>query len=463
MPDPEHTLAEMARCAQRHLLVSVPREPLWRDAEHGARRLSAELGNTPGPSQPLVQALVRATALAPREVVRDALAVPLDDAACPPLARGDALLRQRRQDPVGRDRLHGPADVRLLLDRKPRARRSVGQADRPAVVGDVRDHLGDLPTDRTAALAHDRRAPRARSRRAPMRVPIGIQGGFALVFLIVALALHEQLVDNVFDHYGALYDVLLIGTLAYAASYFARGWLAGPPAFRAVRRAGADGVAVAHLLRARGRARHRQRADGGGAGDRRRAVRLAGRRAGRVRCTRRRAQRPSASAARGARSPSTRPTPRWPARAPRASRRSAAHDELSLRRGAGSRSAVSGIMLSEQTLLNAAVLTVDATSAQQGAGGHRVQRAADRARAAAAVPGDPDLAAAASDRAGGDRGPRRRSRARSASRCWRSRLRAAVALGLLAIGPFVMGHLFGSTTPTAASAWRSSGWAWACT
>ena len=30
-----------------------------------------------------------------------------------------------------------------------------------------------------------------------------------------------------FDHYAALYDVLVVGTLAYAASYFARGWLAG--------------------------------------------------------------------------------------------------------------------------------------------------------------------------------------------------------------------------------------------
>ena len=30
VPDPEHTVSEMARCAERHLLVSVPREPLWR-------------------------------------------------------------------------------------------------------------------------------------------------------------------------------------------------------------------------------------------------------------------------------------------------------------------------------------------------------------------------------------------------------------------------------------------------
>ena len=54
---------------------------------------------------------------------------------------------------------------------------------------------------------------------------------FALVFLAVALALHEELVNHVFDHYSALYDVLLVGTLAYAASYFARGWLAGHERF----------------------------------------------------------------------------------------------------------------------------------------------------------------------------------------------------------------------------------------
>ncbi len=33
--------------------------------------------------------------------------------------------------------------------------------------------------------------------------------------------------NNVFEGYSALYDVLVVGTLAYAASYFARGWLAG--------------------------------------------------------------------------------------------------------------------------------------------------------------------------------------------------------------------------------------------
>jgi 2-polyprenyl-3-methyl-5-hydroxy-6-metoxy-1,4-benzoquinol methylase len=48
VPDPEHTLAEMARCAQRHLLVSVPREPLWRMLNIARGAYWSELGNTPG-------------------------------------------------------------------------------------------------------------------------------------------------------------------------------------------------------------------------------------------------------------------------------------------------------------------------------------------------------------------------------------------------------------------------------
>lgn len=48
VPDPEHTLAEMARCARRHLLVSVPREPLWRALNMARGAYLADLGNTPG-------------------------------------------------------------------------------------------------------------------------------------------------------------------------------------------------------------------------------------------------------------------------------------------------------------------------------------------------------------------------------------------------------------------------------
>lgn len=48
VPDPEHTLAEMARCARHHLLVSVPREPLWRALNMARGAYLADLGNTPG-------------------------------------------------------------------------------------------------------------------------------------------------------------------------------------------------------------------------------------------------------------------------------------------------------------------------------------------------------------------------------------------------------------------------------
>jgi SAM-dependent methyltransferase len=48
VPDPEHTVAEMARVAQRWLLVSVPREPLWRGLNVARGAYLRDLGNTPG-------------------------------------------------------------------------------------------------------------------------------------------------------------------------------------------------------------------------------------------------------------------------------------------------------------------------------------------------------------------------------------------------------------------------------
>ena len=48
VPDPAHTVAEMARVAQRHLLVSVPREPLWRVLNMARGAYLRDLGNTPG-------------------------------------------------------------------------------------------------------------------------------------------------------------------------------------------------------------------------------------------------------------------------------------------------------------------------------------------------------------------------------------------------------------------------------
>jgi ubiquinone/menaquinone biosynthesis C-methylase UbiE len=49
VPDPEHTVAEMARVARGgHLLVSVPREPLWRGLNLARGAYVRDLGNTPG-------------------------------------------------------------------------------------------------------------------------------------------------------------------------------------------------------------------------------------------------------------------------------------------------------------------------------------------------------------------------------------------------------------------------------
>ena len=61
----------------------------------------------------------------------------------------------------------------------------------------------------------------------PLRVPASIQFGFAVVFVIVALALHHQIQQGMFDGSSALYWILVVGVIAYAGSYFARGWLAG--------------------------------------------------------------------------------------------------------------------------------------------------------------------------------------------------------------------------------------------
>jgi 2-polyprenyl-3-methyl-5-hydroxy-6-metoxy-1,4-benzoquinol methylase len=48
VPDPERTLAEMARVARRWLLVSAPREPLWRALNVARGAYVRALGNTPG-------------------------------------------------------------------------------------------------------------------------------------------------------------------------------------------------------------------------------------------------------------------------------------------------------------------------------------------------------------------------------------------------------------------------------
>ncbi len=59
----------------------------------------------------------------------------------------------------------------------------------------------------------------------PLRVPLLVQATFAVTFLVVALALRGP-IEDAFDS-ATLYWIFVGATLAYAASYFARGYLAG--------------------------------------------------------------------------------------------------------------------------------------------------------------------------------------------------------------------------------------------
>src|SRR4051812_26852613 len=81
-------------------------------------------------------------------------------------------------------------------------------------------------------LSHTISLRRAQGHEAhPLRVALTIQMSAAALFLVVALAFKEPIVNDVFDGAEALYWVLVVAVLAYAASYFARGWLAGHQQF----------------------------------------------------------------------------------------------------------------------------------------------------------------------------------------------------------------------------------------
>jgi O-antigen/teichoic acid export membrane protein len=77
----------------------------------------------------------------------------------------------------------------------------------------------------------DRRARGQSSGGAHLRIALLIQGAFAVVFLALAVILRDLIQNDLFDGSAALYRVLVAGVLAYAASYFARGFLAGHQRF----------------------------------------------------------------------------------------------------------------------------------------------------------------------------------------------------------------------------------------
>ena len=58
-----------------------------------------------------------------------------------------------------------------------------------------------------------------------------IQLALGVVFLVAALALRGPLEDQLFEGSSRLYHVMIVAVLAYAVSYFARGFLAGQRRF----------------------------------------------------------------------------------------------------------------------------------------------------------------------------------------------------------------------------------------
>lgn len=68
---------------------------------------------------------------------------------------------------------------------------------------------------------------RARGAQAgPLRGPMLLQAGFAAVFFVAALVL-EGPIEELFEGSSTLFWIFVVSALAYAASYFARGYLAG--------------------------------------------------------------------------------------------------------------------------------------------------------------------------------------------------------------------------------------------
>jgi O-antigen/teichoic acid export membrane protein len=274
-----------------------------------------------------------------------------------------------------------------------------------------------------------------------LRVPIAIQAGFALAFLIVALLLHEQIVEHVFDGSNGLYVILVVGTLAYAASYFARGWLAGHEYFalygglvlmESLARvcfvlAVAVGIAEGQLAVAMGIAVAP-------------VISLVvvpwafARRSGE--------RRAGAASAQGA--PELEDVDAALA-GPGAEgvQEAVEADELSLQRGSNFALVVAGIMVAEQVILNAAVLTVNATSTSVVLAGvvfnilliARAPLQLFQAIQTSLLPHLTGLEATAGHEAF--------ARAVRVTIVAIAAFALAVALALLAVGPFVMSHLFG--------------------
>jgi O-antigen/teichoic acid export membrane protein len=263
----------------------------------------------------------------------------------------------------------------------------------------------------------------------PMRVPITIQSSFALVFLAVALPLHRELSHHVFAS-TTLYWIFVVGIVAYAASYFARGWLAGHKYFALygglVFMESASRIAFA--IAAAVGITHGQSAI---------AVGIAAAPFVSLVVV------PAAFASRAAREDRSVLAGDAALEGPAAEGIEEATSDLSIRRGSGFAISVAGIQLAEQTLLNAAVLTIAASQGSSSAlpgiafNVLLITRAPLQLFQAIQTSLLPHLA--------GLEVTRGRAAFAQAIRVTVLAIAAfaiAVAIGLLAIGPFVLHHLF---------------------
>jgi O-antigen/teichoic acid export membrane protein len=83
------------------------------------------------------------------------------------------------------------------------------------------------PVDQLLSRHISEHLARGEPDREPVRVAARIQLGLALIFAVLALALRGPLQDNLLEGNETLYWVFFSAVLFYAASYFARGYLAG--------------------------------------------------------------------------------------------------------------------------------------------------------------------------------------------------------------------------------------------
>jgi O-antigen/teichoic acid export membrane protein len=88
------------------------------------------------------------------------------------------------------------------------------------------------PVEQMLSRTISDRDVRGQSGNEHLRVAVTIQLVLAALFLVVALALHNPLQNKLLNGSSTLYWVLIGAVLGYAASYFARGFLAGHRRFR---------------------------------------------------------------------------------------------------------------------------------------------------------------------------------------------------------------------------------------